>query len=101
MAAGRPIVSTRVSGAEEALVAGAAAPGGVVVERDATALASAIGPLLDDPGRRATIGAAARARFSAEFAYERMVERWDALLTDALTSSRRAGRRGAAASSRD
>jgi glycosyltransferase involved in cell wall biosynthesis len=72
---------------------------GVVVERDPGALAAAIRPLLDDAGRRATLGAAARDRFAAEFAYERMVARWDALLADALTSSRRAGRPGAASSS--
>ena len=59
MATGLPVVTTPVSGIPEIVVDGR--NGLLVPERDAAALAAAIGGLLDDPVRRAAIGAAARA----------------------------------------
>jgi glycosyltransferase involved in cell wall biosynthesis len=80
MAAGVPIVSTPVSGAHEALDAAAdgTAPG-QIVGFDAAELASALGSLLADPGRRRAMAAAAQRRASERFGFEPMLHRWEAL----------------------
>ncbi len=64
MAAGRPIVATRVNGIP--LVVDHGKTGLVVAERDPTQLAAAIGELLADPQRRASFGRAARQRVEQE-----------------------------------
>jgi glycosyltransferase involved in cell wall biosynthesis len=87
MAAGVPVVSTRVSGAEEALTEGSESPAGIVVDRDPGQLADALRALLEDAPRRDALGAAARARVAGRFGYDRMVERWEALLASALASA--------------
>ena len=56
MAAGRPVVATAVGGTPELL----RDRGILVPPGDPAALASAIGALLADPGRRASLGAVAR-----------------------------------------
>lgn len=76
MMAGVPVVSTEVSGAREALDGGA----GVVVPRDETALARALGELLADPALRARTGAAGRARAGERFGAERFLEAWEGFL---------------------
>jgi glycosyltransferase involved in cell wall biosynthesis len=69
MAAGKPIVASRVGGIpsmveheQEALL---------VPPRDYAAFGEAIGRLLDDPAERKRLGAAARRRQQAEFRFER------------------------------
>ncbi len=72
-ACGVPSVAGRSGGSHEAVADGET--GFVVDPRDVDAARAAIGGLLDDPARRDTLGAAARARAAAEFAYEHLVTR--------------------------
>jgi glycosyltransferase involved in cell wall biosynthesis len=51
---------------------------------DAAALADAIQALLEDPARRARLGAAARARVATAFSVERMVDEMDALYREVV-----------------
>jgi glycosyltransferase involved in cell wall biosynthesis len=65
MAAGVPVVTTRIAGVPELVddgVSGILTPPG-----DEVALGSAIATLLDDPTRRATMGEAGREKVAAEF----------------------------------
>jgi glycosyltransferase involved in cell wall biosynthesis len=78
MRAGVPVVSTSVSGADEALGGGA----GVVVERAAPALADAIGVLLADPALRERVGQAGSARAGARFGDGRFIDDWERLLVE-------------------
>ena len=56
----------------------------VVPERDARALASAIGSLLADPGRGEQIGKTARATVLARFGWPAVAARFDAVYARAL-----------------
>jgi glycosyltransferase involved in cell wall biosynthesis len=65
MAAGTPVVSTRVSGIPELIDDGR--EGLLVPERDPVALAAALGRLLDDPALGDRMAAAARLKVEREF----------------------------------
>lgn len=65
MAAGTPVVSTTVSGIPELVDDGK--EGLLVPERDAPALAAALGRLLDDPALGRRMAGAARAKIEREF----------------------------------
>lgn len=85
MACGIPVVGARVGGQAELVTADC----GVLVERstpadEATRYAEALGNLLSDPGRRASMGAAARSRAETLFPLERMGERINELLEHAI-----------------
>jgi glycosyltransferase involved in cell wall biosynthesis len=73
MAIGQATVATRAGGIPEVVVDGHT--GVLVPVGDAHALAAAIVQLLEDPARRATLGAAAHARVREHFSAERMVQR--------------------------
>jgi len=77
MAAGRAVVSTTTMGADEAIEDGVS--GVLVPVGDVPALAAAMVALAGDPGRRALLGAAARARVAAEFTAARMLDRAEAI----------------------
>ncbi len=77
MGAGLPTVATAVGGIPDVLVDGE--HGVLVPRRDPAALATAIGDLLDDPGRRIALGRAAAARRRAEFDLPVMVRRVEEL----------------------
>jgi glycosyltransferase involved in cell wall biosynthesis len=70
---GLPSVSTPVPGVATVLCEGRT---GVIVDDSVTALAAAVGQLLDDPERRAAMGAAARRRCASAFTLDLMAERW-------------------------
>jgi len=72
MAIGQATVATRAGGIPEVVVDGRT--GVLVPVRDADALAAAIVMLLQDPTRRATLGAAAQERVRDGFSVERMVQ---------------------------
>ncbi len=72
-ACGVPAVAGRSGGAHEAVLNGRT--GFVVPPRDVDAVRAAIAGLLDDPDRRHALGAAARERAVADFAYEHLVTR--------------------------
>jgi glycosyltransferase involved in cell wall biosynthesis len=81
MAAGVPVVSTPVSGTDEALRPG---PGGVapgvLAAFDAAAVAREAGALLRDPVRRAEMGAAGALRAREDFSFPRVLDRWEQVL---------------------
>ncbi len=77
MAAGRPVVGTAVGGTPELIADGET--GLLVPRHDPTALAGAIGRLLDDPALAARMGAAARKRVETHFSPEASVGRLLAL----------------------
>jgi glycosyltransferase involved in cell wall biosynthesis len=81
MATGAPVVVTDGGALPE--VVGEA--GVVVPAGDAEALRSAIADLLDDPTRRRRLGAAAATRAEARFSWERVAERYEEILSEAVS----------------
>lgn len=77
MEAGLAVVATRVGGTPDVIVDGV--HGVLVPRRDPRALAAACAMLIADPRRRATLGAAARARRRADFDLDAMVARIEQL----------------------
>ena len=77
MAAGRAVVSTRAGGVEDVVTDGET--GVIVPIGDASAVARAVVDLIEDPGRAARLGAAARASVVARFGSGRLVGDIDAL----------------------
>lgn len=73
MAAGRPVVATRIGGMDEAVVDGHT--GVLVPPGDPAALASAIRALADDPARARRLGEAGRRRVRREFSADSMAGR--------------------------
>lgn len=82
MAMGVPVVSTPVSGAEDALAPrGNATPPGVLLHGfGEEELTNALRTALADPARLREMGAAARARARADFDFERVLDRWEVVL---------------------
>ena len=91
---GLPAVSTPVPGAATVLGDGLT---GVIVEDSVASLAAAVGQLLDDPDRRAAMGAAARSRCESEFTLDLMAQRWRAALRPMVSGQAGATGRGAGA----
>jgi glycosyltransferase involved in cell wall biosynthesis len=81
MAAGRPVVATRVGGVPDLVED---RTGCLVPPGDAEALARATTVLLLDAGRRRTLGEAARARVLPAFGASRLVADMDALYAELL-----------------
>ncbi|HET7232672.1 MAG TPA: glycosyltransferase [Longimicrobium sp.] len=81
LAAGVPVVSTPVSGADDALepFADGTAPGEIVGFSE-DEIASALRRLIADPPRRAAMADAARRRAVERFGMDAMLARWEALL---------------------
>ena len=82
MAAGRPVVATRVGGVPDLVEDGVT--GRLVPPDDAGALATALVTLLRDPERRRTLGMAARERVFPAFTAARLVADVDALYAELL-----------------
>ncbi|HSG06815.1 MAG TPA: glycosyltransferase [Longimicrobiales bacterium] len=81
MAAGVPVVSTPVSGADEALFTdGEGRSPGLIVEADPIRLAEAMKGLLDAPALRLAMGEEGRRRVREGFSYEGMLDAWQAVL---------------------
>jgi glycosyltransferase involved in cell wall biosynthesis len=83
MAAGVAVVSTPVSGAEDALqpLPDGREPGRVLAGFDDEELAATLGTLLADRVRLREMGEAARHRARSEFDFDRMLDRWEAVLS--------------------
>lgn len=81
MAAGVPVVSTPVSGADEALAAGpnGRLPG-LVVPPHPAALAEAIAGILDGHAVRIAMSEEGRRRGRERFSFDRMLDAWEAVL---------------------
>jgi glycosyltransferase involved in cell wall biosynthesis len=82
MAAGVPVVGARVGGLPELIGDGAGVLLGV--EPSAEEVASALGALARDPGRRAALARAARARFEQRFTAAAWAQRLRALYDEVL-----------------
>lgn len=82
MAAGLPVVATRVGGVPEAVVS--EATGLLVSPRDANGLAAALGRLLDDPEAGRTMGRQGRQRVLDHFSFAAMVSRHEEVWTRLL-----------------
>jgi len=82
MAAGLPVVATRVGGIPEVVEHGVT--GLLVPPRDPEALAQAIIALLQDRERAEAMGQAGRARVEKYFSVERMVQQTEALYEDLI-----------------
>jgi len=76
MAAAAPVVATTVGGLPQAIDDGVT--GQLVPEKDARALAEAIGGLLADPARARALGAAARRKVEQDFSWSRAAARFEA-----------------------
>jgi glycosyltransferase involved in cell wall biosynthesis len=87
MAAGAPIVATRVGGTPEAIVDGVT--GLLVAPADSHALATAIAGLLGDPSLAARLGRAARQAIEAGYSVEKMVRATERLYLDLLARKQR------------
>jgi glycosyltransferase involved in cell wall biosynthesis len=82
MAFGIPVVSTRVSGAADALAPREASEAaGEIVDFSSRAMASGVRAILADRSLHSRMAAAARARAAEEFSLERMLDRWEEFLT--------------------
>ncbi|MFN3476458.1 MAG: glycosyltransferase [Candidatus Methylomirabilales bacterium] len=86
MAAGKPVVATRVGGVPEAVIHGET--GLLVPPKDPQALADAILALLDDPPRAEEMGKAGRERVKKEFGLDRMVWEMEGLYEELLSRKR-------------
>ena len=76
-----PVVASAAQGPVELITSGV--DGILVPLEDPRALAAGIGAVLDDPALAARLGAAGRARFTAEFAAAPVLARWHAFLAGA------------------
>ena len=85
MAAGLPVVATRVGGVPELVVDGET--GLLVAAGDARALADALQRLVDDPDLRVRLGAAGRARVEEQFRLDSFLEAHKDLYGRALADS--------------
>lgn len=82
MAAGKPIVATRVGGTPEAIINGET--GILVPSKDIDAMSNALITLVDDPGLQARLGAAGRQRAVQNYSVENYVSRLDNLYRQLL-----------------
>jgi glycosyltransferase involved in cell wall biosynthesis len=82
MAAGKPVVATRVGGTPEIVVDGET---GLIVEpRDSAGLADAIVALVNDPARRKSMGRYARELAFSQWSVERMVRDFERVYRDLM-----------------
>jgi len=88
LAAGVPVVATRVEGVTDIIEDGRT--GVLVMPRDVPAIVTAVARLLDEPERAARLAEAGRAHVAAHFPLEAMVERHAALYGDLLARAARA-----------
>ncbi|HEY6362985.1 MAG TPA: glycosyltransferase [Vicinamibacterales bacterium] len=93
MAAGMPVVATRVGGTPEALVDGDS--GLLVPPGDPSRLAASIATLLDDRLLAGRLGRAARQRIADHFSVDRMVQATERLYLDLLERKGRGAARRA------
>jgi glycosyltransferase involved in cell wall biosynthesis len=82
MAAGKPIVATRVG--ENAQVMDDGVDGLLVEPRDISGMAAAIGRLIDDPALRLRLGNAARAKVERRFTVEHMTRAYEDVYLDLM-----------------
>lgn len=82
MAAGLPVVATRVEGVSELVIEGQT--GLLVPAQSPKSLAAALGGILDDPAAAKAMGQGGRERVRGEFSWEKMAARYSALYQSIL-----------------
>jgi glycosyltransferase involved in cell wall biosynthesis len=82
MAAGVPVIASRVGGLPEAVVAGVT---GMLVDNRPAEVAAAVHSLLDDAGLLERMSEAARARWETHFTAARMIEQTEAVYRECLS----------------
>ena len=87
MAAGLPVVATRVGGVPELVDPGQT--GWLVNPQDAPALAAALAQALANPEASQQMGRAGRQRAIQDFSFKTMVQRYETLLDRLLRQARR------------
>jgi glycosyltransferase involved in cell wall biosynthesis len=87
MAAGVPVVATKVGGNPEVVEEGVT--GLLVPPRDPAALADAVGTLLENPGLASRFGTSGRRRVEVHFSLDRMVQDTQRLYFELLQNARR------------
>jgi glycosyltransferase involved in cell wall biosynthesis len=92
MAAGKPVVATRVGGVPDLIEHGV--EGLLVDRRDAQGLAEAVARLLRDPALRVQMGARGRQRQRREFDIDTMVRRVEVLYEELFRRTKRARKEG-------
>ena len=92
MAAGVPVVATRVGGNPEVVEEGVT--GLLVPPQDPAALAKAICRLLENPELASRYGRAGKQRIAEQFSLERMVRQTETLYLDLIRKARSDQRRG-------
>ncbi len=92
MAAGRPVIATRVAGIPEQVVDGVT--GRLVSPHDSVSLAAAIAEVLGDAAGRARMGSAARDRYDAHYTPRGFVDAYRRLYSSVLARKRHAAPRG-------
>ena len=98
MACGRPVVGSTAGGIPDLVRDGV--EGLLVPPGDATALASAVQELLDDPARAGRLGEAARLRAQRDFTPEAETRRYASVYRQATAAFRRSSGGGSARASR-
>jgi len=91
LALGVPVVSTRVSGAEEALAPIDGDAPGAVAGFEPAEIANAVNGLLQDADRLRRASTAALRVRGQRFDFERMLDEWELLLRDGPAALRRSG----------
>lgn len=86
MAAGKPIVTTRVGEAPHIIADGS--DGVLVHATDVSGMAAALRRLIGDPAQRARLGAAARAKVQERFTVDRMTRAYEHVYLDAAARRR-------------
>lgn len=90
MVAGKAIIASRIAGIPEALVDGQ--DGLLVPPGETPPLAAALRLLIEDPARRAALGAKAQERAYREFTVQVMADRYESLYQSALAGRNRGSR---------
>jgi glycosyltransferase involved in cell wall biosynthesis len=80
MAAGKTVVASRVGGLAETIVEGVT--GLLIPPDDASALCGTMETLLNDPKRRAAMGAAGRRRVEQEYSLQNQIQKIEAIYSD-------------------
>jgi glycosyltransferase involved in cell wall biosynthesis len=84
MSLGKPVISTDVSGARDALAGhDGDGPSGLIVDFSAASIADAVTQLRENAALRARLGQSAAHRAVTSFSFEVMLDRWEKLLASA------------------
>ena len=84
MAAGLPVVATRIAGTNEVMIDGVT---GLLAEAgDPETLANALTALMTDPAKRESFGRAARARVATAYDWNVIATQWAEVLEDAIVT---------------